>query len=166
MAKVTLRAPCLEDAAIHFAHPPEPEIARMYGGDPKHPPKPSLKRSQDWVAWLQDHRFSRIILADNHLVGAVRLHKFNEPNTCARLAIGLLSTCYLDQGIGRQAIRQTLTIAFDDFKLARIELRVLAFNARAIRCYQACGFKHIGTESVEILGKPEDEWIMCCERQP
>lgn len=150
---------------MHLAHPPEPTIVRMYGGDPAQLPKPGLKRSRDWVAWLQDHRFSRIILADGHPVGAVRLHKFNEANTCARLAIGLFSTRYLGRGIGRQAILQTLAIAFDDFKLARVELRVLAFNTRAIRCYQACGFKHIGTEGVEILGKPEDEWIMCYKRQ-
>lgn len=136
----------------------------MYGGDPDNLPKPSLARSKGWVAWLNDHRFGRVILADGRPVGEVRLHQFNETDNSARLAIGLLSTRYVDRGIGRRAIQQALTIAFNDLELARVELRVLAFNTRAIRCYQACGFRHLHTETVEIADTAEDEWTMSCEK--
>ncbi len=162
---VTLRPPREGDAAIHFEHAPEAEIVRMFGGDPDNLRKPSLTWSENWVAWLREHRFGQVILADGTLVGEVRLHHFDDTDNAARLAIGLFSTGYLNQGIGRQAIQQTLTIAFNDFKLKRVDLRVLAFNTRAIRCYQACGFTHIGTEQIDIRGKPADEWTMSCENR-
>ncbi len=162
---VTLRAPREGDAAIHFAHPPEAEIVRMYGGDPSNPREATLAWSQNWLAWLQDHRFGRIIMADGHPVGAVRLHSFDDEERAASLALGLFSTRYFNQGTGRQAIQQTLRAAFEDFGLARVDLRVLAFNTRAIRCYKACGFRHVATESVDILGKSEDEWVMSCDRR-
>ena len=37
-----------------------------------------------------------------------------------------------------------LPFVFSELGLHRIELEVLAFNARAIRCYLACGFRSEG----------------------
>ncbi|MDX8353854.1 GNAT family protein [Cognatiyoonia sp. IB215182] len=150
MADVTLR-------------PPEAEIVRMYGGDPAHPPRADMARSEGWLAWLQDHRFGRVILADGKPVGEVRLHTFRDDEKSASLAIGLFATRHLGGGIGRRAIRLTLAAAFDTYLLNRVDLRVLSFNTRAIRCYKYCGFRHVATESVDILGEPQGEWLMSCD---
>lgn len=37
-------------------------------------------------------------------------------------------------------MRLALAYGFDGLGLHRIDLRVLAFNERAIRCYRKCGF--------------------------
>jgi len=165
LVSVTLREPRAGDADIHFAHPPEAEIVRMYGGDPDNPPRADLARSQGWVTWLKDHRFGRVILSDGKPVGEVRLHRFQDEDASASLAIGLFATRYCDQGIGRQAIGLALATAFDRFHLARVDLRVLAINKRAIRCYESCGFTHVATESVDILGQAQDEWLMSLGRR-
>ncbi|WP_051928544.1 GNAT family N-acetyltransferase [Palleronia rufa] len=46
--------------------------------------------------------------------------------------------------------------------LHRVDLRVRAFNARAIRCYLSCGFRHegVGREAALIDGEGHDDWIM------
>ena len=163
---VTRRPPREGDADIHFAHPPEAEIVRMFGGHPDNLREASLAWSKGWFDWLKDHRFGRIILADGRPVGEIRLHTFKDEDRPARPAPGLFSTHSVNQSTGQKATQQTLSAGFDEFALARVDLRVLAFNIRAIRCYQACGFKHISTKCVEIMGKPEEEWTMSCEKLP
>jgi [ribosomal protein S5]-alanine N-acetyltransferase len=48
-------------------------------------------------------------------------------------------------GLGRDATRLLLGHAFSTLGLNRVELHVYAYNARAIRAYQALGFVHEGT---------------------
>ncbi|MEM7487568.1 MAG: GNAT family protein [Pseudomonadota bacterium] len=162
MSAVTLRAPEASDAAAHAARAPSPEIVRMYGGDPTTAAPPSLAASTRWVSWLADHPFARIIELDGVPVGHVRLHMLVEADRRARLAIGLFEEVYLGRGIGRRAIGLTLDHAFGAMGLHRVDLRVLAFNERAIRCYLACGFRHEGTErEAALVGEAwHDEWIM------
>ncbi len=159
---ITLRDPDDGDATLHAALPPSPEIIRMYGGETGSLPKPSLARSKDWLEWLHTHPFNKIILRNEVAVGHVRLHSLSQTDRRARLALGLFRDADLGQGIGRQAIRLTLDHAFGPMGLHRIDLRVLAYNLRAIRCYTACGFRHEGTEreAAWIDAAWHDDWIM------
>ena len=52
--------------------------------------------------------------------------------------------------------------AFDDLGLRRVDLRVLAYNERAIRCYLSCGFVEEGRERESALvdGERYDDLIM------
>jgi len=52
--------------------------------------------------------------------------------------------------------------AFEDLKLHRIDLKVLEYNKRGIRCYEKCGFKIDGIlrESAYIEGKYHSDIIM------
>ena len=101
-------------------------------------------------------------LAGEALAGEVRLDNLDDTDRRARLAIGLLRPRDLGLGIGRQAVRLALAHAVDVLALHRVDLRVLAFNQRAIRCYQACGFRHEGTkrQSALIGGDWHDDRIM------
>ena len=159
---VWLRDPVDADAAVHASYPPEAEIVRMYGGVLGDAPERSLEQSRQWVAWLKDHPFAKTIEVDGRPVGAVRLHSLSTDDRKARLAIGLFSTAFLGRGTGRIAISMTLDHAFGAMELHRVDLRVLSFNTRAIRCYQACGFVHEGTEREAALidGEWHDDWIM------
>lgn len=159
---VRLRELRTSDAEVHAGFPPEAEIVRMYGGDPHDLPDRSLAQSRGWVDWMIGHPFARIIERDGQPVGHVRLHSLSRTDRRARLAIGMFSIAFLGQGTGRTAIGLTLDHAFGEMGLHRVDLRVLAFNTRAIRCYQACGFVHEGTEREAALigGGWHDDWIM------
>lgn len=159
---VELRDPVDADAHVHFSYPPVAEIVRMYGGETSDLPKPNMDRSKRWLQWLRDQPFSKVIVYGGDPVGQVRLHSLNEADKRARLAIGLFGEAHLGHGIGREAIGLTLDHAFGDMALHRVDLRVLSYNQRAVRCYLSCGFVHEGTEreAAWINGTWHDDWIM------
>ena len=159
---VTLRDPIDSDADVHLSYPPDAEIVRMYGGDTTTLPAPDPARSARWLAWLRDHPFAKIILSDGKPVGHVRLHSLQQQDRRARLGIGLFAVNHLGRGIGRQAIILSLDHAFGAMRLHRVDLRVLSYNERAIRCYRACGFKLEGTEreAAWVDGAWHDDLIM------
>lgn len=160
--QIRLRPVLDADAAVHASFPSEAEIVRMYGGDISKAPQPDRNRSKAWVAWMQDHPFAAMIDCAGQSVGHVRLHSLSAQDRKARLAIGLFSTQFLGKGIGRGAISLTLDHAFGPMGLHRVDLRVLAYNTRAIRCYKACGFTHEGTErqAAWIAGEWHDDLIL------
>ncbi len=141
--QVRLRAPRPSDIEVHLGVPYSREIHMMYGGDPEIPTTPSRARSERWYAWLCDHPFARVIEVEGRVVGEIRLHSHDDETRAARLAVGLFAETDLGRGYGRCAIQQTLCHGFDEMGLNLIDLRVLAFNTRAIRCYTACGFETI-----------------------
>jgi ribosomal-protein-alanine N-acetyltransferase len=96
------------------------------------------------------------------VVGTVRLHGVDEVDRRARYAIGLLDSARLGIGLGTEVTRTVLTYGFRDMGLHRIDLRVLAFNARAIGCYLRCGFVEEGREreAAFVGGQWHDDVIM------
>ena len=58
--------------------------------------------------------------------------------------MGLFVAALRGQGLGREITRLVVAWGFGELGLHRIELEVLAFNTRAIRCYLACGFRSEG----------------------
>ncbi len=141
--EITLRRPVPSDIEIHFALPQSREIHVMYGGDPEIPPTANLARSEGWFVWLSEHPFARIIEVDGRAVGEIRLHSHDPEERTARMAVGLFLEEDLGCGYGRQAIMQTLDHGFTEMELVSIDLRVLEFNHRAIRCYTSCGFETV-----------------------
>ena len=62
----------------------------------------------------------------------------------ATYSVGLFIAALRGQGLGREITRLVVAWGFGGLGLHRIELEVLAFNTRAIRCYLACGFRQEG----------------------
>ena len=58
--------------------------------------------------------------------------------------------------------RQVLGYAFEKMKLHRVELTVLDYNLRGIRCYEKCGFRREGVlrESAFIEGEYHSDIMM------
>jgi RimJ/RimL family protein N-acetyltransferase len=73
-----------------------------------------------------------------------------------RAAIGIADAALLGQGLGSEAIQLAVAHAFGPMGLHRLSLRVLAFNGRAIRAYQKCGFRVEGRERESAL--IDDVW--------
>jgi RimJ/RimL family protein N-acetyltransferase len=79
-------------------------------------------------------------------VGTARLHRIREHDHKARYAVGLLDRTIHGQGLGREITKEVLRYGFGVVGLHRVDLKVLDFNIRAIRCYLSCGFREEGRE--------------------
>lgn len=102
------------------------------------------------------------MIETDRLIGDVRLDRIDMQDKRASLAIGILDQECLGKGLGTEVIMLVLGHAFRDLKLHRISIRVLSYNARALRCYQKCGFLIEGREreTAFINGQWYDDFIM------
>jgi RimJ/RimL family protein N-acetyltransferase len=115
-----------------------------------------------WLARLRSYRHAWIIEHEGRLLGEIRLHSFEPKDKAARIAIALFDPARLGMGLGTEAIRLVLAYGFGTLGLHRIDLRVLAFNERAIRAYRKCGFVIEGRlrEAALVDGERHDDLIM------
>jgi RimJ/RimL family protein N-acetyltransferase len=175
--RVVLRLPVPTDVAARVAVPRDPEEHRMYGGSGE-PKAFSPAEVEEMLASLQRQDLAsgrRFVVAaldwpdgrpvdepDGRYVGGIRLHHISWADRKARLAIGIFDRRFWSRGYGTEAVRLLLRYAFDDLGLHRVDLRVLAYNARAIRCYEKCGFVREGVEreSACVDGAWEDDVMM------
>ena len=164
--RVLLRLPVAADVAARVSIPRDPEENRLYGGDGE----PKVFTPAEVEAHLatlieQDLTTSRqfVIAAlswpdgrateepEGRYIGSARLHSISWSDRKARFAIGIFDRRFWSHGYGAEATRLLLRHGFDDLGLHRIDLRVLAFNPRAIRCYEKCGFRREGVERESAL---------------
>lgn len=159
--RVHLRAPAPEDAAARRALGHDPLILRAYGVAVADLAVYTETRAAAWLdeqvaagAWM--------ITVAGQLIGTVRLHGHVTADRRAQIAIGLLDSQRLGQGLGTEALRLVIDHAFDGLGLHRLSLRVLADNDRAIRCYTRLGFVEEGRErqSARVPDGWQDDLIM------
>lgn len=150
------------DGAAYLALGKSAEIHRMFGGDRRRPPDASRKNAAWWLRSLRREQAAWVIEHKRRLIGQIRLHSISQNDRKARLSVGILTEDQLGKGIGRRTIRLVLAHAFGEMGLNRVDLRVLALNERAIRCYLACGFVEEGRErqSALIDGEYYDDLMM------
>jgi RimJ/RimL family protein N-acetyltransferase len=84
-------------------------------------------------------------LENEHLIGACSIFDIDYRNRGAELGIVIGEKDYWGKGYGSDAVRSLLRFAFDEANRNRVYLRVFAYNERAIRSYEKCGFQHEGT---------------------
>jgi RimJ/RimL family protein N-acetyltransferase len=143
--RVTLRRPRPEDFEARVRLGTDSEIFRMYGGSRNriHPMTEGAARR--WVQRLLDLDYAWIIEVGD-LIGHIRLDRVCLIDKRASLAIGIEDRARLGSGLGTEAIGLVLGYAFNVLKLHRLSVRVLEYNARAIRAYRKCGFVVEGRE--------------------
>lgn len=88
--------------------------------------------------------FSIITLENDRIIGTVSLEKINYTNRTATLGIFIGDKEYRSNGYGTEAIRLILDYGFNYLNLNNINLSLMSFNERALKCYQKCGFKEYG----------------------
>jgi RimJ/RimL family protein N-acetyltransferase len=143
--RITLRRPRPDDAETRQRLGNAPDIVRMYGGSSAVSPAMSEAEALRWVQRVQDHDHAWVIEAGS-LIGSIRLDRVDRHDKRAALAVGIDDRTRLGQGLGTEAMGLVLRYAFDVLKLHRIAVRVVAYNARALRAYQRCGFVIEGRE--------------------
>ncbi|MFD0713733.1 GNAT family N-acetyltransferase [Paenibacillus sp. GCM10027626] len=77
-------------------------------------------------------------------IGQIDLFKFDWKNRAAELGIVIGSRQWQGQGYGAEAIGVLQRFVFEQLNMNRLQLEVHDYNARAIRCYQKCGFTEEG----------------------
>jgi len=90
-------------------------------------------------------RYVFSIYNDDIFVGYVTLKNINWFMKKAEMGI-VMDPSYISKGIGTQAIKAYLEIAFNKYKMKSIYLKVADFNIRARKCYLKVGFKEISDE--------------------
>ncbi|HRY83393.1 MAG TPA: GNAT family protein [Candidatus Cloacimonadota bacterium] len=80
----------------------------------------------------------------NKVIGNCGLHEINEIHRRAVFGIFIGEKTYWNQNIGAEATALILDYGFNILNLNNITLEVVAYNHRAIRCYEKVGFKKVG----------------------
>lgn len=161
-ARVRLRPFRRSDVDERLALGQSPEIVRSFGGDPEGLSAYGEAQARAWVERNLAHPLCWAVEVNSRLLGEARLDGLDLHDRRARLAIGLYDVSQLGKGLGREGIGLILSHAFGTLGLHRIDLRVLACNERAIRCYRACGFVEEGREreSARVGEAWQDDIIM------
>jgi len=125
----------------------------------------SMAEEEKWFECLlenQDSRIFAIETEDSVHIGNCGLHNFDWKNRRAVLGIVIGEKEYWGKGYGSDAICTLLGFAFGEMNLHRVQLEVHDFNARAIRCYEKCGFKLEGCQRDALFrsGNYHDTLIM------
>jgi RimJ/RimL family protein N-acetyltransferase len=156
-----------EDGAARARLGQDAEIVRMFGGTPAWSGVREMTwdGGQSWYAAVTssaDATTNWAVEVDGRFIGTARLHDIRQDDKKARYAVGLLDRSVHGIGLGREVTTRVLQHAFDDLDLHRVDLRVLAYNEPAIRCYLACGFVEEGREreSAYVGGQWHDDVIM------
>ena len=106
------------------------------------PPTPEGNRTLWLARWADRRREDYAILAAGRHVGNCGLCDIDRARGKAQFWIYLGEE--RGRGVGRQALEHLLHRAFVELGLARVHLRVLADNPRAIAFYRALGFVEEG----------------------
>lgn len=143
---IMLRPPQETDKQDRLAYGRDPEFRRMVGGNPNTLPPLTAAEVERWYSQAVQEPYHWIIEAEGRCIGTVRLHTVDPENRRATYAVGIFGPEFRGRGLGTEATRLVLAYAFDVLALHRVDLRVLAFNLRAIACYEKCGFVREGIE--------------------
>jgi RimJ/RimL family protein N-acetyltransferase len=114
----------------------------------------SLDPSPDEVAWAVE--------ANGAYIGGARLHSFDEPRRTAAYAVGFAAPESLGRGLGTEVTRLVCAYAFYGLGLEALTVLVLAYNRRAIACYERCGFTldRRVKDALELNGRLHDDLVL------
>lgn len=122
----------------------DPEVRRYLGAW-----RPmSREQEQEWLRNVytspNNVQLAIVLREGNRHIGNLGLHGINWRSGSSELGILIGEPELWGWGYGPEAIRLLLAYAFDTLRLNRVELRVHAYNTRAIRAYEKSGFREEG----------------------
>ena len=122
------------------------ELIRLAGMTPY--PK-SVADLERWYDLSQSNGSEKIFTIKNHegeYLGNIELRDIDWWSGKAELGIVIGEASAMQQGIGQEAIHLLCHFAYTQMRMERISARVLEFNHRAQKTFEACGFVREGTE--------------------
>jgi len=157
-----LRPASIDDVKARLALGNPAEIIEMFGINPSDVRPMTRDDAAEWVRKLIEHAHAWVIEIHDRLVGEIRLDHVDSHDQRASMAIGIYDPELIGKGLGSEAMLLLLHHAFTDLTLHRIGVRVLAYNHRAIRAYEKCGFVIEGREreAAFVNGAWHDDLLM------
>jgi len=160
--RVTLSAIAMGDAPALFKWINDRELVLFNA-----PFRPVHEAShREWVKGLAQRRdvvaFGIRLKKSGKLIGVCQLTGINAVSRSADLQIRIGEGASRGKGLGLEAVRLLTAFGFRDLNLHRIALQVFATNTRAIKTYEAAGFRHEGTlrDGAFIDGRFVDVCVM------
>jgi [ribosomal protein S5]-alanine N-acetyltransferase len=136
-----------EDAPSLYRYRNDPDVARGLGGFSS---GYSLQAMKDWIERRGQSSEDLVwAIADkesNTCLGHAGLYHIDHRVRTCEFGILIGDSSRWGKGIGREVTCALLTYGFDELNMNRVELSVLASNARAIRLYQSLGFVEEGVK--------------------
>lgn len=136
-----LRRPELSDLETLYQQKNDPEIAAMLVGFSHGYAQADLR---DWLEFhrqCKDEVLWAIIKADSQkCIGHVGLYQIDLRVRNAEFGIIIGDKSFWGKGVGRACTKFAIEYGFQQLNLNRIQLSVLANNARAIKLYRTLGF--------------------------
>lgn len=139
--RVTLRAPEPRDIDARLEAGRDPDFVRGFGDPADSAGSLTLEQAEGWYRRACGSGNEWVIEVDGEAVGSARLEAHGHATAAARYAIGIWRADLRGRGLGEEVTRLVLRHAFGALGLHRVELRVLARNQAAVRCYRKCGFQ-------------------------
>lgn len=108
-----------------------------------------------------------VIEADGRPIGRIGLNRFRRRDRICALYLYVGDPEHWGRGHARDAIMALLAHAFDRLDLVRVELWTLGGNDRALRAFEACGFRHEATLAQRSFkdGRFVDHVVMSVTRE-
>jgi RimJ/RimL family protein N-acetyltransferase len=140
-ARVVLRRHVPSNLAAFQRWYADPEVVRLtrYQDGPMHPDEIERFFTARAVG-LDSLAMAVHVRGTDRLIGTCALSQLDPENGSAMFHITIGEKDAWGQGYGTEATQLLLDHAFGVLGLHRISLTVFAFNERAIRAYQRCGF--------------------------
>jgi RimJ/RimL family protein N-acetyltransferase len=111
----------------------------------------SVKKIKGWIekesepGMPENIQFGIRTIEGDKLIGFIGFDGINWVDHNCYVAIGIGDREYWGKGFGTDAMRLIIRYGFTQLNLHRISLTVFAYNSRAIRSYEKCGFRHEGS---------------------
>lgn len=108
------------------------------------------------------YNFAIETIEEEKYIGGCGINNIDWKNSHVTIGIYIGDQAYWNKGYGSDALKVFIKFIFDEMNIHKIKLEVFAFNIRAIKCYEKCGFKQDGVLREEIFknGKYYDVWEM------
>ena len=119
----------------------------------------SIKEERDFIENSKgkngEYNFAIETLESESFIGVCSVDKVDWINRNCEIGIMIGDKDYWNKEYGSDAIKTLLKFIFQEMNLNKVKLGVFAFNKRAIKCYEKCGFKTEGVEKNEIFRNGE-----------
>lgn len=158
--ELLIRKPRETDIRERFEIGRSLEFRQMVGGSIIDLPKYEYDNAERLYQRELKNKYSWFIEYKGKMIGVCRLRK--QDTGSVRYSIGIYDDSLYSKGIGTKVTEAVIDFAFNVLNLNELELMVLEYNKRAIRCYEKCGFIITKTikDSLDIDGTLYNDVIM------
>lgn len=158
--ELLIRQPKKSDIDERFSLGRSLEYRQMVGGSIKDLPVYEYDNAVRLYEREMKNKYSWFIEYKGKMIGVCRLRL--QDTGAVRYSIGIYDDSLFSKGIGTKVTKAVTEFAFDTLKLKELELMVLEYNKRAIKCYEKCGFKkeELLIDNIEIDGIFYNDIIM------